>query len=157
MYIYVCMYMYACICMHVYMYACVYVCMYMYACIYVCMYICMHVYMYACICLHVYMYKYVAVNLPCACPDRKPYCILFIRKGSELNNFNIAYILLILQLFCWLPHSVKYYICICIYMHAYRLYVCILGECMHVWIYLGKSQPTLELLNNSYDLYTVVY
>ena len=72
--------------MCVYMLACIYIYIYihMYACIYVCMYICM----------------LVAVNLPCACPDSKPYCILFICKGSELNNFNIAYILLILQLFC---------------------------------------------------------
>ena len=81
------------ICVYACIYRHVYVCMYMYACI------CMHVYVCMYICMHVYMYKYVAVNLPCACPDRKPYCILFICKGS-VNNFNIAYILLILQLFC---------------------------------------------------------
>ena len=74
----------------------------MYVCIYVSMYICMHVYvcMHICMLIYIYMYKCVEVNLPCACPDHKPYCILFICKVSELNNFNIAYILLILQLFC---------------------------------------------------------
>src|SRR6218665_870190 len=63
MYMYVCLYMHACICMHVYVcmymyvcicmyaYVCVYVCVYMYVCMYVCMYMCVYAYMYMYVCL----------------------------------------------------------------------------------------------------------
>ena len=47
---YVCMYVYMCVCMYVYMY--VYMC--------VCMYVYMYVYMY--ICVYVYMYVYIHIH-----------------------------------------------------------------------------------------------
>ena len=44
--------MYVCIC--VYAYVCVYVCVYMYACMYACMCVCI-MYVYVCISIHVYL------------------------------------------------------------------------------------------------------
>ena len=64
MYVYVCMYMYACICMYVYvcMYMYVCICMYVYVCVYVCvyMYVCMYVFM--CMCVYAYMCMYVCIT-----------------------------------------------------------------------------------------------
>ena len=64
MYMYVCLYMYVCICMHVYvcMYMYVNICMYVYVCVYVCvyMYVCMYVCM--CMCVYAYMCMYVCIT-----------------------------------------------------------------------------------------------
>ena len=61
MLVYVCMYMYACICVHVYV--CMYVCMY------VCVYVC--VYMYMCMCVYACMYMYVCIIYWGNCPGGK--------------------------------------------------------------------------------------
>src|SRR6218665_230424 len=54
MYMYVCLYMYVCICMHVYVCMYMYVCICMCMCVYVCVYVCM------CMCVYAYMCMYVS-------------------------------------------------------------------------------------------------
>ena len=64
--LYMCMYVYICVCMCIYVYICVYMCMYVYICVcmciyeYICVYMCIYVY----ICVYVCMYVYVCV---CMC------------------------------------------------------------------------------------------
>ena len=52
-YVHVCVYMCACVCVKMYVYACVYICMCIYVCVCVCVYMCVYARVYVCVCMYI--------------------------------------------------------------------------------------------------------
>ena len=78
MYIYVCVYMYICVCVYIY------ICMYVYMCVCMCRYMFIYIYIcvYICVCVCIYIYVYICM---CVCV-----CIFYV--FFFCNKFSIDFI-----------------------------------------------------------------
>ena len=65
--LYICMYVYICLCMSMYVYIYVFICLYMFIYVYTCLYICLYMFIYmfihVYICLHLFMYVFICLYM----------------------------------------------------------------------------------------------
>ncbi len=146
---YVCIYMYICIYIYVYIY--IYICIQevrMYACVCICKYVifythcateliqrhrrsrtvakpCMYVCVYVCIYIYIYEYNlYLCIMYVCVCVSK--YVIFYAHCATELIQRHR----------CSRTVAKALYVCnVCMYMYAFKRYVCMCILCMCVFAY----------------------
>ena len=82
MYIYICIYIYMCVCLYMYVYVCIYIYMYIYTCIYI------HIYTYRYIYVHIYMYIYMYIYIHIYIyVDGFPFVVLPLQEKKLISQY----------------------------------------------------------------------
>ena len=124
---YMCMYVYVCVCKCMYVYVCVRKCM----CICTCMYVCMCVCVYVCMCVCVYVCMYLSIYL-------SMYLCMYVCMYVYVSFFCL-YVYVSVCLCVCMSVCLSRYVCVCVCPYAW-MHACMRGcmnaACMNAWMHV---------------------